>query len=322
MGQTLQSENIFCKHGGYRKGNLGHLTKIANYQIWDKFKSEYLEKTNKNNNTDIGQHKILEQSTESKNIDDIKEEIGNNENHQNNNQDFNYDIESFFNNQNNSQIDNNDQQQCENEDIWNFSKQSSNEQNNQYNNYVSNPQQEYDLENQYDDKLTQGLLGNSRMGFILARQVPQNYICLILFTLAMSYMVSCTCSILGSQNNGQNLVLIAAVMTLGVSLALTAYAFYTKTDFTMMGGFIFCFFIVLIIFGFFATFSHQKTIYIIYCALSVILYSIYLIYDTQLIAGGKKYELSVDDYVVGAMMLYIDIIMIFLELLKILQASR
>ena len=47
-------------------------------------------------------------------------------------------------------------------------------------------------------------------------------------------------------------------------------------------------------------------------------YSIYLIIDTQLIFGGKNNELSLDNYIMGAAMLYIDIIQIFLQFLKIL----
>lgn len=49
----------------------------------------------------------------------------------------------------------------------------------------------------------------------------------------------------------------------------------------------------------------------------VIIYGLFLLIDTQLIIGGGRHELSIDDYVIGAMFLYIDIVMIFLELLKI-----
>jgi FtsH-binding integral membrane protein len=38
------------------------------------------------------------------------------------------------------------------------------------------------------------------------------------------------------------------------------------------------------------------------------IYSLYLIIDTQLILGGKKKELSLDNYILGATMLYVDII--------------
>ena len=45
----------------------------------------------------------------------------------------------------------------------------------------------------------------------------------------------------------------------------------------------------------------------------------YLIYDVQMICGGKRGEFSIDDYVRAAMTLYVDIIRIFLKLLEILS---
>ena len=56
-------------------------------------------------------------------------------------------------------------------------------------------------------------------------------------------------------------------------------------------------------------------------AILVVFYGLFLIYDTQLIAGGHKYELSLDDYIIAALMLYTDIILIFLELLKLFGRS-
>jgi FtsH-binding integral membrane protein len=52
------------------------------------------------------------------------------------------------------------------------------------------------------------------------------------------------------------------------------------------------------------------------------IYSIYLIIDTQLILGGKNAELTMDNYVLGAVLLYIDIIQIFLQLLRILGKKK
>ena len=49
----------------------------------------------------------------------------------------------------------------------------------------------------------------------------------------------------------------------------------------------------------------------------VIIYGLFLIIDTQLIVGGGRHELSIDDYVIGALVLYLDIIYIFIELLRI-----
>ena len=62
--------------------------------------------------------------------------------------------------------------------------------------------------------------------------------------------------------------------------------------------------------------------WIVYNLFGVLIYSVYLIYDTQLVAGGKRYELSMDDYVIAALIVYLDIIMIFLYLLQMLGGSQ
>ena len=56
----------------------------------------------------------------------------------------------------------------------------------------------------------------------------------------------------------------------------------------------------------------------LYCMVGVMLFGFYLIVDTQMIMGGKNVELSIDEYILAAMMLYIDIIQIFLYLLRFL----
>jgi FtsH-binding integral membrane protein len=42
-----------------------------------------------------------------------------------------------------------------------------------------------------------------------------------------------------------------------------------------------------------------------------------LIHDTQLIVGKGKWKLGLDDYIVGALIIYVDIITIFLYLLAL-----
>lgn len=53
--------------------------------------------------------------------------------------------------------------------------------------------------------------------------------------------------------------------------------------------------------------------------LIIVLLSVYIVWDTQMIVGGKhkKYQLSLDDYVIAAMILYSDIITIFLYILQL-----
>lgn len=49
----------------------------------------------------------------------------------------------------------------------------------------------------------------------------------------------------------------------------------------------------------------------------------YLVYDTQLMMGGKhKYSISPEEYIFAALNLYLDIVNIFLYILTIIGASR
>ena len=48
-----------------------------------------------------------------------------------------------------------------------------------------------------------------------------------------------------------------------------------------------------------------------------ILFSGFLIYDTQQIMGGKKYEISPEDHVYASIQLYIDVVYIFLAILNL-----
>lgn len=59
-----------------------------------------------------------------------------------------------------------------------------------------------------------------------------------------------------------------------------------------------------------------------YCMMGVIIYSIYLVIDTQLIMGGKRYQIELDDYILGAIILYTDVVMLFLYLLQLIGGRR
>jgi FtsH-binding integral membrane protein len=49
---------------------------------------------------------------------------------------------------------------------------------------------------------------------------------------------------------------------------------------------------------------------------------IYIIYDTQLIVGEKSEKFSIDDYIFASVCLYVDIIRMFLYILRIFAAAR
>ncbi len=118
--------------------------------------------------------------------------------------------------------------------------------------------------------------------------------------------------------------MIAAGMTLALTAALTLYAVFTKTDFTMMGGSLFVCAIGLCIFGIFAGIFHKScpVLHMLYSILAIILYGIYLVYDVQLLAGGRDGEFSLDDYIIASLNIYLDIIILFTRLLSLLSSRN
>ena len=50
--------------------------------------------------------------------------------------------------------------------------------------------------------------------------------------------------------------------------------------------------------------------------LIALLFSMFLIYDTQMIMGGKKHEISPEEHMFAAVQLYVDICYIFMALLN------
>jgi FtsH-binding integral membrane protein len=64
----------------------------------------------------------------------------------------------------------------------------------------------------------------------------------------------------------------------------------------------------MLVAGLILMFFESNTAHVIYDCFGVLLFSIYIIYDTQLILGNGKYSLEIDDYVFAALNLYIDVV--------------
>ena len=66
----------------------------------------------------------------------------------------------------------------------------------------------------------------------------------------------------------------------------------------------------------------RNTTIVIISAVAAVLFSLYLIYDLQMIMGGKTYSLSPDDYVAASLSIYLDVVNIFLALLTIIGITQ
>jgi|688.fasta_scaffold619229_1 FtsH-binding integral membrane protein len=152
----------------------------------------------------------------------------------------------------------------------------------------------------------------------MARRVPTNYILLTVFTLCEAVMVSSVTLAYDPVT-----ILIAALLTFGLTFVLTAYACFTKRDLTMKMGIAIIFLFALSMFAIlFSILYHSRAVEIAVCTVFVIIYGVYLLIDTQLIVGKGRFGLTMDDYIIGALMIYVDMIGLFLYLLRLLGAIR
>lgn len=153
----------------------------------------------------------------------------------------------------------------------------------------------------------------------IRRKSPHNLIFLGLFTVCEGWLVGAICSTYKVEE-----VLIAVGMTAGVVMALTIFAMQTKIDFTAWGGALLCVLVVFVLAGFIAAFFKEtRTVRLVYASIGAIIFSLYIVFDTQLMLGGKhKYSLDPEEYVFASLNLYLDIINLFLYILQIVGASR
>ena len=145
----------------------------------------------------------------------------------------------------------------------------------------------------------------------VTRTVPTNYILLFIFSISFGYTIAYLTLKYPKKN-----VYFSMILTLVVVLVLSVYAFVTKRDFTMLGGLLWTCLVILIVVTILAYLLNIRKLYAIINAFGIILFSIYLIYDTQLVAGKGERKLSEDDYILGVIMIYLDIINIFLYILS------
>ncbi|XP_070700864.1 protein lifeguard 1 [Pempheris klunzingeri] len=143
-----------------------------------------------------------------------------------------------------------------------------------------------------------------------SRRHPWNIVGLVVVTLSLSYMVGTIASF-----HDTTAVVITMAATLVISLAIIAFSAQTRYDFTIWYGVLLIVAVDTVMFGFFCTFYYSYITDIAYGCLGALLYSLFLMIDCQLLMGTMSYRLNPEEYINAALMIYLDIILIFLYLL-------
>jgi len=140
---------------------------------------------------------------------------------------------------------------------------------------------------------------------------PWNFVLLSTFTLMEAFTLGITVAFFRNV-----IVLQALLITLGVFIGLTLFTLQSKYDFSGMGPFLFGGLIAMCMTGLVGVFvPFSRTMDLIFAIGGCLLFSGYIVYDTYII--NKR--LSPDEYIMGAISLYLDFINLFINILRLLN---
>mmetsp|Transcript_10991 Transcript_10991/g.33918 ORF Transcript_10991/g.33918 Transcript_10991/m.33918 type:complete len:248 (+) Transcript_10991:63-806(+) len=154
------------------------------------------------------------------------------------------------------------------------------------------------------------------IGFLIACQVyaqshPTNLYLLAGFTLSMAWGVATTCGAYAAAGFSMA-VLEALVLTATATVGLTIYTLRSKQDFSYLGAGLGAGLWVLILGGLMAMFLPGMQLAMAIGGAAI--FSLYIVYDVHMIAT----RLSPDEYISAAISLYLDIVNLFVNLLRII----
>ena len=159
-----------------------------------------------------------------------------------------------------------------------------------------------------------GAIGFMLLTFWKRKSYPTNLLFLSGFTALEAYSVSVIVTFYETRA-----VLLALVLTAGIFVALTLFACQTKYDFTSWMPYLFGGLWILILFGFVgAFFPYNSKAEMIYGSVAALIFSGYILVDTQLVM--RHYH--VEEEIAAAISLYLDVINLFLAILRILNSQQ
>jgi len=143
------------------------------------------------------------------------------------------------------------------------------------------------------------------------RQYPLNFALLGLFTFFEAFTLGLVVSYVDV-----NTVLQAVVITFGIFVGLTVFTFQTRWDFTFLAPLLSIGLCSLIMIGLLSwVFPFSSGAQFAYCIIGVIVFVGYILFDTFMIM--KRF--SPEEYILAAVELYLDIINLFLFILRLLS---
>lgn len=147
------------------------------------------------------------------------------------------------------------------------------------------------------------------------RNSAAGVVCVFALTGFMGATLGPILSVYLATPNGSQLVMQALGATAFIFFTLSAYAFYSRKDFSFMGGFLFVGALVAFLAGLAAVFFDMSTLSLAVSAAFVLIASGLILYETSAIIHGGE-----TNYVMATVALYVSIYNLFVSLLHLLGA--
>ena len=151
-----------------------------------------------------------------------------------------------------------------------------------------------------------------------SREFPRNVALTGMFAFAEGVWLSPFLFLVNRTQPG--LVGQAGVLTLGTFGALSLYATFSKRDFSAWGGFFIVGLFVLLATSILNIFFKNPTADLWIAGVTVLVFGGLLVFDTWRIVRSNTY--GPDDYVPAAINIYLDLLNIFLAILRLLGGNR
>ncbi|XP_070851428.1 protein lifeguard 3 isoform X2 [Drosophila suzukii] len=146
----------------------------------------------------------------------------------------------------------------------------------------------------------------------LFRKSPLNWVLLVIYVICHAVLVSCFAVLYRPL-----LVLMAFGVCAILVACLSVFARIAPCDFTACYTLIFVFGITVLALSILAL--YLRSVYVVYLGFAVIAYCTFIVYDLQMIVGGKihKQQYYESDYIIAAMCLFNDVVYLFMFILEI-----
>lgn len=116
-------------------------------------------------------------------------------------------------------------------------------------------------------------------------------------------------------HNGAQILALSAGLTGFMFLGLSGYVLLSRKDFEFLGGFLFAGLLALVLIGLVGLFIPMPAMQLAMAFMGVLIFSGYVLYDTSRIINGGE-----TNYIVATVSLYLDILNLFLDILRIVAA--